>query len=63
MIHEQSNTIITGTISMVSLHLTAMISNPDISTMCQVAVTIATIAKFYVDYRHKRKKNGNNKDQ
>ncbi len=61
MIHDHSslNTIATGSISMVTLQLTTFISQPDISVICQIVITLATIGKFITDF--KNKKNENNK--
>jgi hypothetical protein len=59
MIHDHNtiNTIATGSISMITLQLTTFISHPDISAICQVMITLATIGKFVIDLRNKRHEN------
>lgn len=56
MIHDHNsiNTIATGSVSMVTLQLTTFISQPDISAVCQIVITLATIAKFITDLRSKK---------
>jgi len=57
--HSTINTIATGSVSMITLQLTTFISQPDITAVCQIVITLATIAKFVNDLRSK--KNENNK--
>lgn len=52
--HNSINTIATGSVSMITLQLTTFISQPDISAVCQIVITLATIAKFITDLRSKK---------
>lgn len=56
MIHDHSsiNTIATGSVSMITIQLATFISQPDISTICQIVITLATIGKFVIDLKRKK---------
>lgn len=41
---------------MLGIHASSLITQPDVAFVCQVAVAIATIAKFISDYRRDGKR-------